>query len=199
MGTTVVSGLPNVVLHVGDHICAFYRGEAQRDAVLLPYLRAGLRAGDKCICVLDTTEPQELDEVMDDEARVAADQLVLYRSQDSYLVGGQFRPEVMLQFWEEGASAAFDDGYSFVRAVGEMTWALRDLPGVDQLVAYEAELNRFLPKYPQTIVCLYDLERFTDGEVLLEILRTHPKVLMSGTVIDNPWYVEPDQVLAVGT
>jgi hypothetical protein len=63
-------------------------------------------------------------------------------------------------------------------------------------VTYEAELNRFLPKYPQIILCLYDLERFTDGEALLDILRTHPKVLMSGQVVDNPWYVEPDAFLA---
>lgn len=197
MGTTVASGLPGVVMSEGDHICAFYRGEAQRDAVLLPYLRAGLHAGDKCICVLDTTDPDHLDVGMDDEPRVAADQLALYRSEESYLLGDRFSPDDMLAFWDKGASAALgDDGYSFLRAVGEMTWALRDLTGVELLIVYEAQLNRFLAKYPQTILCLYDLERFTDGEILIEILRTHPKVLMSGTVIDNPWYIEPDELLA---
>lgn len=196
MGTTVASGLPGVHLTAGDHICAFYRGQAQRDAVLLPYLRAGLRAGDKCICVVDTTPPGDLDDAMGDEPRTGVDQLDLYRSQDSYLLDGAFSPGDMLAFWERGVGAAFaDDGYPFLRAVGEMTWALGDLPGVELLVDYEAELNRFLPKYPQTILCLYDLERFTDGEVLIEILRTHPKVLMSGTVIVNPWYIEPDERL----
>lgn len=199
MGTTVASGLPGVALSVGDHICAFYRGEAERNRVLVPYLRAGLEAGDKCIGVLDSTDPDEVGTVLDDEARVDPDQLVLYRSEDSYLSGGQFSPEDMLAFWEGGVSAAFaDGGYPFLRAVGEMTWALRDLPGVELLVAYEAELNRFLPRYPQTILCLYDLERFTDGEVLIDILRTHPTVLMSGMVIDNPWYIEPDEFLTVG-
>ncbi len=66
------------------------------------------------------------------------------------------------------------------------------MPGVDQLVRYEARLNRFLPRYPQVILCLYDLEQFTDGRILLEMLKTHPKVLMSGQVLDNPWYVEPE-------
>lgn len=199
MGATVTSGLPGVTLTVGDHVCAFYRGQEQRDAVLLPYLRAGLRAGDKCVCVLDTTTPDAMIVAIDDEPRMAPDQLALYRSEDSYLLGGEFSPTDMLAFWEEGADAAFaDDSCTFLRAVGEMTWALGDLPGVELLVDYEAELNRFLPKYPQTILCLYDLERFTDGEVLIGILRTHPKVLMCGTVIDNPWYIEPDARLIAG-
>ena len=41
-----------------------------------------------------------------------------------------------------------------------MTWSLRDAPGVDQLVGYEARLNEFMPRYPQIILCLYDLLRF---------------------------------------
>lgn len=197
MGTTVASGLPGVVMNQGDHICAFYRGKAQRDAVLLPYLRAGLQAGDKCICVLDTTAPGDISVAMNDEPRVAADQLALYRSEDSYLLRGRFSPEDMLAFWDKGASAALaEGGYPSLRAVGEMTWALRNLTGVELLVVYESQLNHFLAKYPQTILCLYDLERFTDGELLIEILRTHPKVLMSGTVIDNPWYTDPDELLA---
>lgn len=76
-----------------------------------------------------------------------------------------------------------------------MTWALRDLPGVAQLVAYEGKLNAFLPRYPQVILCLYDLEKFSDGQVLIDLLRTHPKVLLGGQVLENPWYVEPAEYL----
>lgn len=70
-----------------------------------------------------------------------------------------------------------------------MTWALRGLPGASDLTRYEARLNRLLPRC-QVILCLYDLERFTDGHVLMELLRTHPKVLMSGQLLENPWYVD---------
>jgi hypothetical protein len=50
-------GIPGVVLAPGDHICGFYIGLRERDEVLLPYLRAGLQAGDKCICIVDASEP----------------------------------------------------------------------------------------------------------------------------------------------
>jgi hypothetical protein len=70
------------------------------------------------------------------------------------------------------------------------------MPGVDQLVAYESELNRFIPRYPQVILCLYEIERFS-GELILDMLKTHPKVLLGAMVFDNPYYVEPDEFLAL--
>jgi hypothetical protein len=76
-----------------------------------------------------------------------------------------------------------------------MTWALRRLPGVEELVRYEAKLNEFLPRYPQVILCLYELHRFS-GDVLVDVLKTHPKVLLGGMLLRNPYYLEPDEFLA---
>jgi len=198
----ITMGRPGVAMAPGDHICAFYRGPAQRDEVLLPYLREGILAGDKVICVMDDPDVEQVTKplslVLDVEASVSSGQLDLLRSDNAYIPDGTFCLDRMLDFWEAGVGGAVRrSGYSFVRAVGEMTWALRDLPGVGDLVRYEARLNRFLPRYPQVILCLYDLERFTDGQVLMELLRTHPKVLMSGQLLENPWYVEPDDGYAV--
>ncbi len=195
-------GIPGVTITPGDHICAFYRGSAERDEVLVPYLREALLAGDKCICVMDDPDTEKvvkpLAEDVDVDRSMSTGQFDLMRSDATYLSGGYFAIKEMLDFWEQGVGGAVKkEGFSFVRAVGEMTWALRDLPGVEQLVSYEARLNRFLPLYPQVILCLYDLERFSNGHVLLELLRTHPKVLLSGELLDNPWYTEPDQYLAV--
>jgi len=198
----ITMGRPGVAMAPGDHICAFYRGPAQRDEVLLPYLREGILAGDKVICVMDDPDVEQVTKplslVLDVEASLSSGQLDLLRSDSAYIPDGTFCLDRMLDFWEAGVGGAVRrSGYSFVRAVGEMTWALRDLPGVGDLVRYEARLNRFLPRYPQVILCLYDLERFTDGQVLMELLRTHPKVLMSGQLLENPWYVEPDDGYAV--
>jgi hypothetical protein len=66
---------------------------------------------------------------------------------------------------------------------------------VEELCAYEAKINRFAPMYPQILLCLYDLERFT-GDVIVDVLKTHPKVLIGNMVIENPFYVAPDEFLA---
>jgi hypothetical protein len=127
---------------------------------------------------------------------VAAHQLDVLASQHTYLCTGAFRTDRMIEYWDEAVSSALHEGgFSFVRAVGEMTWALRDVPGVDELVGYESRLNRYLPLHPQVILCLYDLERFS-GDLIIDILKTHPRILVRGTVTENPHYLEPEEFLA---
>lgn len=200
MADPVALGLPNITLEPGDHLCIFYRGSDQRDAVLLPYLREGMAAGDKCICVVDAADPDRILGLLEREPAAVATAtgrcLEVMTSDESYLRDGGFETEAMLAFWEAGMRTAMDDGFPFVRAAGEMTWALRDVPGVDRLIPYEAELNRNLGEFPQVILCFYDLERFSNGQLLLDVMRTHPKVLLGGTVVDNPWYLEPEEFLA---
>lgn len=188
-------GVPGVELRPGDHICAFYPSLAERDRILIPYLNEGLHAGDKCVCVVDSTDPQDLIGSLTTGVDLGVPQIEVAGSEDTYLAGGHFSTERMIDFWDASVGEAMAGGFSFVRAAGEMTWALRQMPGVEELIGYEAKLNKFLPKYPQVIVCLYELGRFT-GEVLVEVLKTHPKVLLGGMLLDNPYYLEPDEFLA---
>jgi hypothetical protein len=200
MTTSMSMGLPGVSLAPGDHICAFYRGSEERDEILVPYLREGLRAGDKCICVTDDPLGDDSVQTLATESATDPDlalgHLQHLHSEASYLLDGFFAIERMIGFWESAVGGAVDrEGFAFVRAVGEMTWALSGLPGAEDLLVYESRLNDFLPRYPQVVLCLYDLTRFTDGEILVDILRTHPAVLISGQLMDNPWYIEPDVYL----
>jgi MEDS: MEthanogen/methylotroph, DcmR Sensory domain len=198
MSDTVEFGYPGLTLNVGDHVCAFYRGTRERDEILQSYLGAGLVSGDMCVCVLDDADAvAPLNDALTAslEPTSPAAKLELRVSHETYLLGGRFSTSAMLAFWDTVVGEAIANGYLFSRAVGEMTWALRQLPGVEELVGYEAELNYFLPRYPQVILCLYDLERF-DGEILVDILKTHPMVMVAGMVLDNPYYLEPDEFLA---
>lgn len=45
------------------------------------------------------------------------------------------------------------------------------------------------------ILLLYDLERF-GSEVLMDVLQTHPRVIVDDMVHDNPYCVEPGKYLA---
>ena len=199
-GANFAFGLPGVSFVPGDHICAFYRGGPERDEILVPYLREGLHAGDKCICVVDANEPDEVIQALSAELEMrsclADHQIDVLRSVDAYLLGGSFSTERMIEFWDERVGAALaDPAFRLARAVGEMTWSLREMPGVEELVDYEAKLNRFMPRYRQVILCLYDLRRFS-AEIVMDMLRTHPKILVGSTVHENPYFVEPDEFLA---
>jgi hypothetical protein len=78
---------------------------------------------------------------------------------------------------------------------GETTWLFDDPPGADEFVEYESELNRYTTQYPQSILCLYDLERFGGG-MMVDLIKTHPKLLLGGLLIDNPHYLSPDEFRA---
>ncbi|GAA0667466.1 MEDS domain-containing protein [Streptomyces thermocarboxydovorans] len=198
---TSVALVPDVQVMPGDHhhLCAFYRGLAARDEILIPYLREGLQAGDKCICVTDATGPEvvlaTLSADLDLGPCLSSQQLDVQRSSDMHLRDGRFSTDVMLDFRDDAVGAALPRGFRFSRAVGEMTWSLHQMPGVDDLVGYESRLNRFAPRYPQVLLCLSDLQQFS-GPILMDVLRTHPKVLIGGMLIANPYYLEPDEFLA---
>jgi hypothetical protein len=199
MKDSVALGIGSLSIPPGTHICAFFRGVAERDAIVVPFLAEGLRRGDKCNCLLDDgIDAVRAAVAANDSVRpeVKADQLVINSSKETYLRRGRFSAKEMLDFWNDSVSTALhEEGFPFVRSTGEKTWTLKELPSLEDFLIYESELNRFLPRYPQVILCLYDLEHY-GGEILVDILKTHPKVLMGETVLENLYYLEPDEFLA---
>jgi hypothetical protein len=183
----------------GDHVCVFCRGNGERDELLLPFLADGLSAGHKCLAVVDTSEPQDVVQALGPAAGAQpAEQLTVLASRDVYLTERGFDMESMLGFYGDQLRqvATGRSPYRCIRTAGEMTWALRDIPGVEDLLTYEARVNQVLADHPQAAIslCLYDVDRF-DGELIVGVLRTHPKMVVAGTVVDNPFYVQPDEFL----
>ena len=114
----------------------------------------------------------------------------------TYLAGGGFLPERMLTFWEAKARQGPPvRSPGFARNIGDMSWAHRSERAVADLIGYESELNRIMSNFPQVNLCLYDLTRCS-GDLIMNVLKTHPKALLGGMVIDNPYYLEPDEFLA---
>ena len=197
MAGPVASGIDEIGLAPGSHVCAFYRGDSDRDRLLSGYFGAGLSAGDKCICVVDSPSTAAWLKALPrsgGKPRPATGQLDVHLPETTYLAGGEFTTSDMLTFWTENMSKAEVEGYSFYRLAGEMTWALRDAPGVEHLAGYESELNRVTSSHPVIVLCLYDLDRFS-GEVVVNIVKTHPQVLVQGILVENPYYVGPDEFL----
>ncbi len=200
MTEPVKLGIPGLSVPQGTHLCAFFRGSGERDGIVLPFLREGLRSGDKCLCAVDATDRNAAHAELNAEVDLASagDQLDIVLVSDVYFGRGDFSVPEMLDYWDTWAATSLaGGGFSFARAVGEMTWAVAEVIGAANLFRYESELNRFVPRYPQVLLCLYDLDRF-GGDLLIDILKTHPKVLMGSTVLENLYYVPPDELAAGG-
>ena len=50
-------------------------------------------------------------------------------------------------------------------------------------------------RFDDVVVCTYDLNRFSATGVM-DILRTHPQVIVGGILQENPFYVPPEEFLS---
>jgi PAS domain S-box-containing protein len=188
-----------VELGPGDHLCCIYQTEAEHRAVLTPFLRQGLERGEKVLYIVDDRTAEEIldylrDDGLDVEPYLDRGQLAILTRHDAYVRGGSFDPDAMIALLEDETEQALAEGYTALRVTGEMSWALRGLPGSERLIEYEAKLNQFFVDRQCLAVCQYDRRRF-ESEVLLDVLRTHPIAVIGTQIYENFYYVPPEELL----
>ena len=180
------------------HICAFFNSREEQDRVLMPFFKEGFERGEKLFHIVDRRhEPEHLHACascgIDVDAAQASGQLEVRHWEDAYLKDGYFDGDRMIRILEELLESNRKQ-YKLMRLMGNMEWALETVPGVTDIVEYETKLNYVLPKYPDPVVCVYDLNKHS-GSVVMDILRTHPMVIIGGVLQENPLYVPPDVLL----
>jgi hypothetical protein len=163
----------------------------------VPYVQEGLRDGDVCICITGRADHRRLERSLRRGCEEAEpDLLRMPDAEDTYLAGGSFSAQRMLTFWGELGRETFEEqGRTFARAASDMSWAENVITGprIDDFMGYEAQATRYARAYPQVALCLYDLDKFR-GDVIIPVLKVHPKVFFGGMLLDNPYYVAPDEL-----
>ncbi|WP_326954047.1 MEDS domain-containing protein [Amycolatopsis sp. NBC_01286] len=178
--------LGGAALVPGDHLCVFHRGRAERDRLLIPFLAEGLRAGDAVLYLAAEGER----EIFRERLGHAGD-LVLTEPDSGHLRDGEFAPDAlfaMLDGWSRRKLVTGD--HPFGRIVGDMSWAAPRLSSalIDVLLAEEVAVTAWGEDFPQVILCFYDLDLF-GGDLIIPMIKSHPKVWMAGTLVENPYYL----------
>ncbi len=182
-----------------DHVCLIYADAAEQMRAMVPFVQLGLERGERCLYVADTTTVDAVGAAMraggvDVDAAAARGALTLATERQGYLATGRFDPDSMLALAQGAAYQAVGDGFSGLRIAGEMIWALRGDPGADRIMEYEVKVNERLPSTPALALCQYDRRRFAP-EVIRDVIRTHPLVVVDGRVCRNFYYVPPGEML----
>ncbi len=191
--------LAGSALHRSCHVCAFFHSKEEEYRVLMPFIKEGFEHGDRAFHVVDARHRSEhlrsLEEQGIDVATAERDGLLeVRRWEDAYIADGHFDQFRMIETIKEALDPAKKPPGKLTRLVANMEWALEDLPGVDDIVEYETRLNFVLPEYHDPVICTYDLSRF-DASVVIDIMRTHPMVIVGGILQENPFYVPPQEML----
>jgi len=183
-----------------DHLCHIYAVPKEWNAAVTDFLIIGLRQSEKCLYIVDTHTADQVrallhEQGVDVTAAEASGQLVISHQTEAYTREGFFDPDQTIALAVTTVETAIAEGYHALRGVGEMSWVLRGYSGSKRFIEYEAKLNRdFFPKYPIIGLCQYEWQRF-DIALLLDVICTHPIIMVGTAVYDNPYYVPAAEFL----
>jgi MEDS: MEthanogen/methylotroph, DcmR Sensory domain len=182
------------------HICAFFNSADEERRVLRSFIRDGFDRGDKAVHVVDAESRAEYlkglaDAGIDVQQVMDTGQLEVLPWADSYARDHQFDQDAMLASVEKLIQSGPAAGYALTRLVGHhMDWLFLDRLAVNAFLEYEARLNHVLFKYDHPVICAYDLSK-CGASAAMDIMRTHPAVIIGGVLQENPFFVPPDQFL----
>jgi hypothetical protein len=181
------------------HVCAFFNSEEEEYRVLLPFIKEGLQCGDKAVHVINPDQRadhlQRLTGVgIDATAAEKAGQLEVRISSDVYIREGRFDQDRMLQVFEQLASGNSKSDFPLSRIVCRMDWVSQNRSYVDEVIEFESRVNDVWVRHDDAVVCTYYLSQF-GGDTVIDIMRTHPLIIIGGILQQNPFFVPPDEFL----
>ena len=195
-------GLIQEAFEVEDchHVCLIYDSEEQRRKIITDYLAAGVKQGELVRYFADRTSPQEirtwlLESGVELPKAEKSDDFMITKAESAYCPSGEFKPREVIENMISRYAMARKAGYRGSRACGEMSWALRDIPGADRFLEYEVLINTITETIPYIGMCQYDARLF-DGATLFKVLQVHPFMIAQGQLVKNPFYIKPEEFLA---
>jgi hypothetical protein len=181
------------------HVCAFFNSDEEEYRVLLPFIKEGFACGNKAVHVVN---PDRRHDHLERLAAVGIDSLAAEQSgqfdlrtnTETYLRDGRFDQDRMLEVFEQLACDNALTGFPLSRIVCHMDWAAAGRSHVDDLVEFESRVNDVWSRHDDVVICVYDLAQF-GGDTVIDIMRTHPMILIGGILQQNPFFVPPAQFL----
>jgi hypothetical protein len=181
------------------HVCAFFNSDEERYRVLLPFIKDGFECGDKAVHVVNPDQRQDhlrrlAAAGIDSAAAQLSGQFELRTNTETYLRDGRFDQDRMLEVFERLASGNAEGGFPLSRVVCHMDWAAEGRMHIDNLVEFESRVNDVWCRHDDAVICVYDLAKFR-ADAVVDIMRTHPMIIIGGILQHNPFFVPPEVFL----
>jgi hypothetical protein len=176
------------------HICAFFSSPEEEYRVLLPFIKEGFERGEKAFHIVQSELREEhlrrLQSAGIDVALVEQEGHFELRDRDEYYFpDGRFNEDRLFATWNTVLEGAVKQGYPRTRVVAHLEWTRDD---AEVLLQYEANFNRCAPCHRDPVICTYDSSKHS-GAFIIDVIRTHPMIIVGGIVQENPFYVEPEE------
>lgn len=196
---TTAIGFTDGYVPVGTHLCLVFSDDEERKEVLLKFLLSGLSTNEKTACFSGNITEEDVIAYLKEngisyDERKSDDMITLADTGSAYFKNDRFDPDQMLKTLKEFYQISLEKGCPACRVIGEMDPRIMDIEGGDRLLEYESRVTQLVRDYPVTSVCQYDAREY-DGGTIMDVLKVHPKMLVNGTVVNNPFFIEPEVYL----
>jgi PAS domain S-box-containing protein len=175
-----------------DHVCLVYDDPSDQFPVLVPYMREGLRRGERCVWVVDDLSPEEARRALakagvDVERHLEQGSLRLWTRRE-WRPKGPLVPETRLCEVRDLVLQAMQEGFRGIRFAIEMTWLLGpDIPSAE-VRRWEGVLDGlFREGLPVRMICQYSARRLSP-DLIDAGLRTHGRAAFGSRICANPYY-----------
>ena len=181
------------------HVCAFFSNEDEEYRVLLPFIKDGFECGDKAVHVVNPNQRQDhLQRLaaagIDSATAEQNGQLEVWINTEAYLRDGRFDQDRMLAAFEQMASGNATGKFPLNRICCRMDWVVERRSYVDDVVEFESRVNDVWSRHDDAVICTYHLGKF-GGETVVDIMQTHPMIIIGGMLQRNPFFVPPEDFL----
>ena len=181
------------------HVCAFFSNDEEEYRVLLPFIKEGFERGDKAVHVVNPNQRQDhlrrlVAAGIDTATAEQSGQFELKINTEAYIRDGRFDQDRMLAAFEQMASGNAKGGFPLSRICCRMDWAIEDRSYIDDLVEFESRVNNVWRSHDDAVICTYQLGKF-GGDTVVDIMRTHPMIIIGGILQQNPFFVPPEEFL----
>ncbi|MGC1450830.1 MAG: MEDS domain-containing protein [Candidatus Sulfotelmatobacter sp.] len=199
MKTTAPISFAGSQLAETRHVCAFFHSEEEEYRVLLPFIKDGFACGHKAVHVVNAHQRSEhmkrlAGAGIDPAAAERSGQLELRTNIETYLRDGQFDKDRMLHAFEQIASGNATGGFPLSRIVCRMDWAAEGKSHTNDLIEFESRVNHVWEHHDDAVICTYHIGQF-GGDTVIDIMRTHPMIIIGGILQRNPFFVPPTEFL----
>jgi hypothetical protein len=182
------------------HVCAFFHNADEEYRVMLPFIKDGFECGDKAVHIVSPNRRSDhlkrLAAVgIDSTSAEQSGQLELLTNTETYLRDGCFDQDRMLEAFEQLASGNDGGGFPLSRIVCQMDWAGEGRSHVADLIEFESRVNDVWRRHDDAVICVYDLAKFS-GETVIDIMRTHPMIIIGSSLQQNPFFAPPEEFLS---
>lgn len=181
----------------GDHVCGVVDAPEQLAECIASWVREGLEAGRRVVCVDRAGEPRYPAWLaaagIDWSSAVDAGRLVLLPTDRAYLTEGVFDVERCLSQLTTFIEQSLEAGYPGVSMAADAGVAFEVFPDIDSVAAYEDGFEQLCRRYPVSGLCIYERAAFESA--LPTVVRAHPR-----TVADDNFSgrVEGDAIRLAG-